>query len=81
MDVHDVGGDDEVLWAVNTLYSCVCTVDERRGVTPVWKPSFVSELEPEDRCHLNGLAVVDEEPRFATALAISDEEEPFDRRR
>jgi uncharacterized protein (TIGR03032 family) len=32
----------------------------------------VSALRPEDRCHLNGLAVVDGQPRYVTALAETD---------
>ncbi len=35
--------------------------DPRRdhSFVPRWKPPFVSELAAEDRCHLNGLAIVD----------------------
>jgi len=32
----------------------------------------VSALAPEDRCHLNGLAVVDGRPRYVTALGTAD---------
>ena len=39
---------------------------------PRWRPPFISALAPEDRCHLNGLALVDGEPRYATALGTSD---------
>jgi uncharacterized protein (TIGR03032 family) len=33
----------------------------------------VSDLAPEDRCHLNGLAVVDGRPRYVTCLGTTDE--------
>lgn len=33
---------------------------------------FISALTAEDRCHLNGLAIVDNEPRFVTALGTTD---------
>ena len=33
-----------------------------RSFTPRWRPPFVSELEPTDRCHLNGLGMVDGRP-------------------
>jgi uncharacterized protein (TIGR03032 family) len=39
---------------------------------PRWRPPFVSALAPEDRCHLNGLAVVDGQVRYVTALGRSD---------
>ncbi|MCA9166351.1 MAG: TIGR03032 family protein [Planctomycetales bacterium] len=57
---------------VNTAFSCLATVDERRSFRPLWKPPFISELVPEDRCHLSGLAMSDGEPRFVTMHARSD---------
>ena len=57
---------------VNTLFSCLATVDERSSFRPVWQPPFVSALRPEDRCHLNGLAMQDGRPRFVTAAGRTD---------
>jgi len=70
--VHDMAFTPKGLLAVNTLFSCLFQLDARWSFRPVWKPPFVSELAPEDRCHLNGLALVDGEPRFATALGATD---------
>jgi uncharacterized protein (TIGR03032 family) len=70
--VHDMVFTSHGLVGVNTLFSCLFQLDPRFSFRPVWKPRFVSELAPEDRCHLNGLAVVDGEPRFATALGATD---------
>src|ERR1700709_90679 len=42
---------------INTLFSCVATVDTGSSFRPVWLPPFLSALRPEDRCHLNGLAM------------------------
>jgi uncharacterized protein (TIGR03032 family) len=39
---------------------------------PRWKPPFVSKLAAEDRCHLNGLAMDGDEPRYVTALGETD---------
>jgi uncharacterized protein (TIGR03032 family) len=39
---------------------------------PRWRPPFITALAPQDRCHLNGLAVVDGLPRLATALGATD---------
>ena len=45
----------------------------RRACAPRWRPPFVSALEPTDRCHLNGLGMVDGRPRYVTALGETDE--------
>ena len=57
---------------VNTRYSCLATVSTTHAFRPLWRPAFVSRLAPEDRCHLNGLAVDDGRVRYATACAASD---------
>jgi uncharacterized protein (TIGR03032 family) len=65
------GGDGE-LWVVNTRFSCLCTLDRAASFTPRWRPPFVTALEPTDRCHLNGLGMVDGRPRYVTALGETD---------
>lgn len=60
------------LWVVNTRFSCLCTLDRSASFAPRWRPPFVSALEPTDRCHLNGLAMVDGRPRYVTALGETD---------
>ena len=57
---------------VNTLFSCLAYPSEARSFRPVWQPGFVSRLLPEDRCHLNGLAIVDGRPRYVTSLGETD---------
>jgi uncharacterized protein (TIGR03032 family) len=66
-------GADGVLWVVNTRFSCLCTLDRSASFFPRWRPPFVSALEPSDRCHLNGLAMIDGRPRYVTALGECDE--------
>ncbi len=39
---------------------------------PLWKPPWITRLAPEDRCHLNGLALRDGKPRYVTAVNRSD---------
>jgi len=60
------------LWIVNTRFSCLCTLDRSASFAPRWRPAFVSALEPTDRCHLNGLGMVDGRPRYVTALGETD---------
>ncbi len=71
--VHDLAWGDEGLWVVNTRFSCLATLDDDHSFVPRWRPPFVRALAPEDRCHLNGLAVVDGAPRYVTTLGVTDE--------
>ena len=63
---------DGELWFVNTRFSCLCTMDRDNSFVPRWRPPFVAGLSPQDRCHLNGLAMIDGKPRYATALGETD---------
>ncbi len=73
VDVHDVQVDKNGrLLFINTLYSCLATVSDRYSFQPLWQPPFISKLAPEDRCHLNGLALENGMPRYATAVSRSD---------
>ena len=60
------------LWAVNTRFSCLCTFDGLHSFVPRWRPDFISAYAAEDRCHLNGLALRDGQPRYVTALGTAD---------
>jgi uncharacterized protein (TIGR03032 family) len=73
LDVHDVaiGADGRPVFA-NTLFSCVATVSDGHSFRPLWRPRFISRLAPEDRCHLNGLAMEDGRLRWVTAVSASD---------
>ena len=67
--IHEMAyGKGGQLWFVNTRFSCLATLDPESSFVPRWRPPFVTELEPSDRCHLNGLAMVDGQPRYVTAL-------------
>src|SRR5205085_2915823 len=39
---------------------------------PRWRPPFITALAAEDRCHLNGLGVVEGQPKYVTALGETD---------
>jgi uncharacterized protein (TIGR03032 family) len=73
VDIHEVAVDRSGrLVFVNTKYSCLATVSPTQGFAPIWKPPFISRLAPEDRCHLNGMAMEDGAPRYVTAVSRSD---------
>ena len=69
---HDVAFDSDGLVIVNTRFSCLARLSEDHNFTPFWKPRFVTDLVPEDRCHLNGLAIVEGRPKYVTALGTTD---------
>jgi uncharacterized protein (TIGR03032 family) len=60
------------LWFINTRFSCLCTHGDEYSFVPRWRPGFITALAPEDRCHLNGLALDGDRPRFVTALGWGD---------
>lgn len=72
IDIHEMAIAHDELWFVNTRFSCLCTLDPNYSFVPRWRPPFVSSYAPEDRCHLNGLAIVEGAPRYVTALGMSD---------
>lgn len=69
IDIHEMAwASDGELWLVNTRFGCLCTLDADHSFHPRWRPPFISALAPEDRCHLNGLAMLNGRPQFVTAL-------------
>src|SRR5207253_2919749 len=70
----EVRGQEEAaeLWFVNTRFSCLCTLDRLSSFVPRWRPPFITALAPEDRCHLNGLGLVNGQVRYVTALGETD---------
>jgi uncharacterized protein (TIGR03032 family) len=70
--IHEVAYAGDELWAVNTRFSCLCTFDGVHSFVPRWRPPFITGYSPDDRCHLNGLCVVDGSPLFVTALGTTD---------
>jgi uncharacterized protein (TIGR03032 family) len=73
IDVHEMAVEDSGrLVFVNTLHSCLATLSNTESFSVVWKPPFISKLAPEDRCHLNGLALRDGVARYVTMAANSD---------
>lgn len=72
LNIHDVAFGAGGLWLVNTRFSCLCHASAEFSFAPEWKPPFISEIVPEDRCHLNGLAMRRGQPGFVTALGATD---------
>lgn len=82
LDIHDIiiesSSPDQFTFSPNRiifaspLLNCLATVSHRNSCTPVWTPPFISKVVNEDRCHLNGLAVVDGKPAYVTVCSQSD---------
>jgi uncharacterized protein (TIGR03032 family) len=71
--IHDMGyGKDGVLYFINTKFSCLAKQDINYSFEPIWKPQWITNLAAEDRCHLNGLAMVDGVAKYVTALSQTD---------
>ncbi|MGF1572074.1 MAG: TIGR03032 family protein [Sumerlaeia bacterium] len=73
IDVHDMAVEsDGRLVFVNTLFGCVATTDDEYSFRRVWLPPWIDKVVPEDRCHLNGLALRDGKLRYCTAVSRSN---------
>ena len=79
LDIHDVAvshpgqiTEDQQPIFINTLFSCLAAVSPTHSFVPLWQPPFISKLAAEDRCHLNGLAVVEGKPKYVTSVSQSD---------
>lgn len=71
LDIHDLHLDTETDQPIfiNTLFSCLATTSKQHSFKPLWQPKFITQLAPEDRCHLNGLAIKDGKAAYVTAVA------------
>jgi len=68
VDMHDIAFGNDGVYAINTSFSCLCKVDGNYNFKPIWQPPFIDKLVSEDRCHLNGLVMVDGKPKYVTGL-------------
>lgn len=72
LSLHDMNWSKNKLLAINTLFSSIVQIDEEYSFKEIWKPKFISNSVPEDKCHLNGMAVNNEEVEYVSALGETD---------
>jgi uncharacterized protein (TIGR03032 family) len=74
VNAHEVvlGADGQPIF-VNTAFSCLATLAPGCSFAPTWQPPFITKLAGDDRCHLNGLALKDGLPTWASACGGSGE--------
>jgi len=72
VNAHELvlGADGQPIF-VNTAFSCLATLAPGCSFVPTWQPPFITKLAGDDRCHLNGLALKDGVPTWATACGSS----------
>jgi len=66
--LHDIAYVNNELIGINTKFSCFVKIDDKYNFIPIWKPSFIKEISPIDACHLNGMAIENDEILYATAF-------------
>lgn len=73
LNIQDMWVDEQgrILFT-NSLFSCLATVSSQSSFIPLWKPSFISQINAENRCHLSGVAVVDNQPKYVTVAGQTD---------
>lgn len=73
VDTHDVAlsRSGDVLF-VATRYNCLAATSPVHSFRPVWRPPFIGAIVAEDICHLNGVALCDGLPAYATAASMTD---------
>ena len=64
IQAHEMAWAGDELWLVNTLFSCLCTLHPPVQLrAPLANRRLSRSLAPEDRCHLNGLAMDERDNR------------------
>ena len=69
INIHDIAWGEGGLWVVNSTFSCLSTLSPDYSFVARWQPYFINELVPEDRCHLNGMALDGGRPRYVTTFS------------
>jgi len=77
INIHDIAWGDEGLWVVNSTFSCLSTLSSDYNFVARWKPPFITELVPEDRCHLNGMAMKNGRPKYVTTFSKMNEKDSW----
>lgn len=73
VDAHDIAVNSKGKpHFVSTLFSCIATPSTEKSFNKVWMPNWISKLAAEDRCHLNGLCMVDGELKYVSSASTFD---------
>lgn len=73
IDAHELAiGANGTPIIVNTRHNCLAMPDPMFSFRSLWRPAFISTNASGDRCHLNGLAMAGDQPRYVTAAGETD---------
>ena len=65
-------------WIASSKLSCVVEQDDYFTVFPSWQPKWIDRLIPEDRCHVNGIALDNSgNLAYVTALGTGNKKESW----
>ncbi|MEQ9229949.1 MAG: TIGR03032 family protein [Cyclobacteriaceae bacterium] len=73
VDTHEIAFGEEGLWTVNTQFSALTLMTDSQHFEVKWKPPFIGELRPFDKCHLNGMAMKDGKPKYVSMFGEMDQ--------
>jgi uncharacterized protein (TIGR03032 family) len=81
-DIHDIRvnstGD---IFFVSALFNSVCKPSMTKSLEPIWTPKWITKVKTkdgtslppcEDRCHLNGMCLVNDAPKYVTVACRKD---------
>lgn len=74
VDAHDVAFGQRGVYFANTRCNCIARATTRCNFLRSWQPPFISDMVHRDRCHLNGLGMLDGRPAMATAFCETGHE-------
>jgi len=78
VDCHDLRVNSKGdLFYISTLFNCICKPSMTKSFEVYYVPPWITKTDKglppgEDRCHLNGLCLVDGKPRYVTASCNKD---------
>lgn len=82
LNTHDLGVQrDGRVVVVNTRFGCLAEPSETYHFHPLWWPPFLPGPWPNDRCHLNGLAMRDGAAAYVTSVSATAEVDSWRRHR
>lgn len=76
IDAHDVSIGNDGIYIVYTHNNSIYRLQDGK-LSEYWTPEFIENNGLEDRCHLNGLAIVDGKPKYASMMGTGNEKESW----
>lgn len=71
VDAHDVAFGTCGIYFANTRYNTIACVPAKKRFVRCWQPPFIEGKIRGDRCHLNGIGLLDGVPKMATAFCAT----------